>query len=345
MQFGISVVGYSKTGLIPVISTKLPFLNRSTSIDTFLYRFSTPIGMLLGQGDQYQTGLFGSYPIPNFDDYVAYSYSFFILDTILDTPRGDQNAFLIALLFLPKSIAINKILIQEIFDSHLKSLNNLDDLISKDNFERLVNTIKEKVFFGFEQITPEFDKELLSELQESDQINEESDTGKHVYINLDTEPESIIALPWILHAVYHGLEQATIDILGESSPLLEMLMEQYTAEILERYHLFDSIFNKAQPELKDALDLGVQHLAKVGEFVTIKPLDTNKFECSINCSFAGAVHPYLPINKCLWVRYLTAIVRYTLPTDKELVIQPSSFDPEFGSKTIIEIVPKVFKEV
>ena len=74
VKFGISFVGYSKKGLIPIISTKLPFVHDSLSIDTFLQRFSTPIGMLLGQGDLYQTGLFGSYPVPNINDYVAYHY-------------------------------------------------------------------------------------------------------------------------------------------------------------------------------------------------------------------------------------------------------------------------------
>jgi hypothetical protein len=113
---GLSIVGYSKTGLIPIISTKLSFLNNSsTNLDTFLYRFSTPLGMLLGQGDQYYTGFFGPYPVPNYNDFHAYSFSFYLLDTILGTPRNDLNAFLIAILFVNKNILLEKSKIEDFF--------------------------------------------------------------------------------------------------------------------------------------------------------------------------------------------------------------------------------------
>ena len=349
MQFGVSIVGFSKTGLIPVISTKLPFLNyiknSDNSLDTFLYRFSTPIGMLLGQGDLYQTGLFGTYPIPNSNDYIAFSYSFFLPDTILGTPRNDQNAYLIAIFFIPKNLIIDKDSLENLFKDYFNTLSSLDDLVSKENFERLISFLKEKVFSGFDNITPTQDESISPKIQTKIKRKSLANTNERVFINLATEPESIIALPWILHAVYHGLEQATIDILGESNSLLEILMEQYTAEILDRFHLFDEIFNKDQPNVKDALDLGVKHLARVGEYVTVTPIGENKFQCSIKCSFSNAVHPYLPITKCLWMRYLSAMVRRTLPPDKDIKLRNSSFDSEFGSHTIIEIVPKVFKEI
>jgi hypothetical protein len=340
---GLSIVGYSKTGLIPIISTKLSFLNNSsTNLDTFLYRFSTPLGMLLGQGDQYYTGFFGPYPVPNYNDFHAYSFSFYLLDTILGTPRNDLNAFLIAILFVNKNILLEKSKIEDFFNTFFKSLNNLNDLLSKKNFEIFVDEMKGN-FFQKDSI--HISKEEFPISKRDPPAIFQNIKNNPVFIELQTEPESLIAVPWILHAVYHGLEQATIDILGESSSLLEILMEQYTAEILDRFHLFDTIFTKKNPDVKDALELGVKHLEMVGEKVTITPLDDNKFECSINCSFASAVHPYLPIKKCLWMRYLSAMVRKTLPADKDLYLNISEFDSKDGSRTIIEIVPKVFKTV
>lgn len=347
MDYGLSIVGYSKTGLIPIISTKLPFLDSSSSLDTFLYRFSTPLGMILGQGDQYYTGLYGPYPVPNYNSYHAYTYSFFLRDTILGTPRDDLNAFLIAIMFVDKEYIVDMPYIEDSLNEYVKSLSNLNDLLSKNNFEILVNKLQELIFAEVDLVKAP--KEIFVQnnnskpvIQPNTEPIEEKDNK--VFIELKTEPESIIAVPWILHAVYHGLEQATIDILGDSS-LLEILMEQYTGEILDRFHLFDAIFEKENPTVSDALKLGVKHLERVGEYVTVTPLGENKFECSINCSFADAVHPYLPITKCLWMRYLTAMVRRTLPPDKDLHMKPSFFDPEFGSKTIIEIVPKVFKTI
>ncbi len=351
MDYGLSIVGYAKTGLIPIISTKLPFLDASPSLDTFLYRFSTPLGMILGQGDQYYTGLYGPYPVPNYNSYHAYTYSFFLRDTILGTPRDDLNAFLIAIIFVDKEYVIDMPYIEESLDEYVKSLANLNDLLSKSNFELLVNKLQKLIFPDIEVLkTPE---EVLVHNNNNKSISQTHTNpnpafdvkDNKVFIELKTEPESIIAVPWILHAVYHGLEQATIDILGENSSLLEILMEQYTAEILDRFHLFDTIFKKENPTVSDALELGVKHLERVGEYVTVTPLGENKYECSINCSFANAVHPYLPITKCLWMRYLSAMVRKTLPPDKDLHMKPSFFDSEFGSKTIIEIVPKVFKTV
>lgn len=344
LQFGLSFVGYSKKGLIPIISTKLPFVQEHSTIDTFLYRFSTPIGMLLGQGDSYHTGLFGPYPVPSSNSYNAFSYSFFLPDTILGTPRNDPNAYVIALLFIPKNVTVHRSIIEDVFNTFSSSLNNLNDLLSKKNFELFVKSCNEKLFSGSDKLAPKEEEVVIPRTQIVDNSFFKNNNDKnHVFIDLETKNEDIVAIPWILHAVYHGLEHAVLDVLGDSNSLIEMLMEQYTAEILDRYHLFDSIFAKEKPDVKDALELGVQHLAKVGEIVTIKALDSNKFECSINCSFASAVHPYLPINKCLWIRYLSAMVRRTLPSDKEMIIHNSDFDPAFGSTTIIEIIPKVFK--
>ena len=275
MDFGLSIVGYSKTGLIPIISTKLPFLNssESPSLDTFLYRFSTPLGMILGQGDQYYTGLYGPYPVPNFNQYHAYTFSFFLTDTILGTPRDDLNAFLIAIVFVRKEFIIDMPYIDDFLTNYVKLFTNLNDLISKTNFEIFVEKLSSNIFESIskeikvpqEMVVENFNSHSVTQTKVNPVEVKVKDKEKEnpVFIELKTEPESIIAVPWILHAVYHGLEQATIDILGESSSLLEILMEQYTGEILDRFHLFDAIFEKENPTVADALELGVKHLERL----------------------------------------------------------------------------------
>jgi hypothetical protein len=87
--------------------------------------------------------------------------------------------------------------------------------------------------------------------------------------------------------------------------------------------------------------LGIEHLEKVGEKVKIHPISDRKFKLEIKCTFADAVHPFIPIEKCLWVKYLASIIRRVLPSDKELKIHNSEFDDN-GSITLMEIKNKAF---
>ncbi|MHA2030400.1 MAG: hypothetical protein ACW99Q_13490, partial [Candidatus Kariarchaeaceae archaeon] len=98
---------------------------------------------------------------------------------------------------------------------------------------------------------------------------------------------------------------------------------------------------KDENAVKTAINLGIEHLEKVGEKVKINPVSDNKFELGIECTFSDAVHPYVPINKCLWIKYLAAIISKVLPPDKNLEIYDSDFD-EKGSVTYLEIKKKPF---
>ena len=218
LQIGLSIVGYSKTGLIPIISTKLPFLDLNPSLDTFLYRFSTPIGMILGQGDQYYTGLYGPYPVPNYPGYHAFSYSFFLLDTILGTPRDDLNAFLIAIIFVPRDFSIDMQFFENYMNGYVKSLTNLNDLLSKSDFENFFGGLRDTLLetAGREKnlVEPLPVGNLQKNSPSEQPLEQKKEVENPVFIELKTEQESIIAVPWIIHAVYHGLEQATIVILA-----------------------------------------------------------------------------------------------------------------------------------
>ncbi|MHA1991761.1 MAG: hypothetical protein ACW981_14710 [Candidatus Hodarchaeales archaeon] len=332
LQFGISFVAVSNQGLIPLVSTKLPFID-DDKIETFLMRYTTPIGMMIGQGDQFFTGLYGPFPVTNNNDWIAYTYSFFMLDFDIGTPRDETNIYTIGVLFLPKQMKIPAEILEELFDSFVKEIKNVKSLKDKTIFNEFIKNIS----MNFKLKSPKI-------FEKSPQQTPKKEEKKEFFQELPTieSGEALIAVPWILHSVYHGLERASSDVLGGKTNLLEQLAEQYTAEILDRFHLLEKLdIKKDENAVKRAIDLGIEHLEKVGEKVKINPVSDNKFELDIECAFADSVHPYVPIDKCLWIKYLAAIISKVLPPDRDLEIYNSDFD-EKGSVTYLEIKKKPF---
>ncbi|MFW9928690.1 MAG: hypothetical protein ACFFD1_04810 [Candidatus Thorarchaeota archaeon] len=332
LEFGLSFVAISSKGLVPLVSTKLPFLE-DIKLETFLLRYVTPLSMMIGQGDQFFTGLYGPFPVSNTHDWVAYTYSFFLLDVDIGTPRDDTNLFTIGILFIPRIYKIPVNDVEKIFADFSNELNNVKTLIDQNVFQQFVQRMSSLVQLDIPQII------------EPKPVVEETPKKKEQFVqdlNVVENAESLIAVPWILHSVYHGLERASSTILGGRVNILEKLADEYTAEILDRFHLLDKLELKTgENAVKKALNLGIEHLEKVGEKVKIRAVSENKFELWIDCQFADAIHPYLPIDKCLWVKYLAAIVSKTLPPGKELHIYPSAFS-DTGSSTFIEIRKKPF---
>ena len=331
LQYGISFVAVASKGLTPLVSTKLPFIDDS-KIETFLLRYSTPIGMMIGQGDQFFTGLFGPFPVLNTNDWVAYSYSFFMLDVDIGTPRDDTNLYTIGLLFLPKSYSISTDSIEELFKGFISGINNVKSLMDKTIFDKFIENLSATL------------KLSIPVISETPLLATNDVKTSSIFQDLPTvdSGESLIAVPWILHSVYHGLERASSNILGGRSNLLDQLADEYTGEILDRFHLLDKLaLKKDENAVKSALNLGIEHLEQIGEIVHLIPISENKFKLSIQCAFADSVHPYLPLTKCLWIKYLAAIVSKVLPPDKQLFIYNSEFD-ETGSVTYLEIKKKPF---
>jgi hypothetical protein len=332
LQFGISFVAVSNQGLTPLVSTKLPFID-DNKIETFLMRYTTPICMMVGQGDQFFTGLYGPFPVTNNKDWIAYTYSFFLLDIDIGTPRDEVNLYTIGLLFLPKILKISSGILEDLFEEFVSEINNVKSLRNKSIFNKFIENIGTHFKLDSPVIHEKSDPKFDIDTEKTD-----------FYQELPTieSGESLLAVPWILHSVYHGLERASSDILGGHSKLLEQLADQYTAEILDRFHLLEKLeIEKDENAVKRAINLGIEHLEKVGEKVKINPVSDNKFELDIECDFSDAVHPYVPIDKCLWIKYLAAIVSKVLPPDKELEIYNSEF-VEKGSITILEIKRKPF---
>ncbi|MHA2365855.1 MAG: hypothetical protein ACXAC7_17990 [Candidatus Hodarchaeales archaeon] len=332
-SFGISFVTFSKNGLTPITSTKLPFIAES-QIETFLLRFSTPLGMMIGQGDQFFTGLYGPFPIANYSDWVALTYSFFLLDVDIGTPRDDANLYTIIILFIPRSYHIPFDLLTEIFKEFVKGLKNVNSLLDISIIDNFCKAISENLLLKIEEIdSKEKQSKLITPVKEP----------LHEELKMDYDGESLLAVPWILHAVHHGLERAGADIMGGSSNLIDRLADQYTGEILDKFHLLDRLsIDQKNDVIKAAINLGVEHLERVGEKVELTALSENKFKIVVKCDFTDAVHPYLPIAKCLWIKYIVAIVRTVLPANKEIYINDSEFD-DLGSITILEIKRKPFQ--
>lgn len=331
LQFGVSFVAVSTKGLTPLVSTKLPFID-DNQLETFLMRYTTPIGMMVGQGDQFFTGLYGPFPVTNKNNWIAYTYSFFLLDVDIGTPRDETNLYTIGILFLPKDVKIPPELLENLFDEFASEINNVKSLQDKSIFDKFIKQIGNNL----DLITPIIydNKVKLTEIPKKDNYFQELPTIE--------SGESLIAVPWILHSVYHGLERASSDVLGGNSKLLEQLAEQYTTEILDRFHLLEKLdIKKDENAVKAAINLGIEHLERVGEKVKMIAISDNKFKLDIECVFSDAVHPYVPINKCLWIKYLAAIIRKVLPPDKDLEIYDSDFD-EKGSITYLEIKKKSF---
>ena len=331
----------SKKGLIPIVSNEMPFNIGTNSTDTFLLRYSTPIGMMLGQGDKYFTGLYGPFPVQNDNEFFAYTYSFFIPDKDIGTPRSDLNIYVFALLFIPKFYYVNSKSLSKKLDEYISNYKDVGDISRKSNFSELLKNIS--MHLGIS--TYEAQVPIALEISNRGMIKPDTQTQKKSpeFIPLEIDGESLVAVPWILHAVYHGLEKATYDLLGESTIIHEELMEQYTVEILNRFHLLDSLIGENKTVI-DALKLGIEHLERVGEKVKLKVLSENKYELAINCDFADAVHPHLPLSKCLWMRYLTSIVRRVLPPNTDIILGNSEFD-QSGSVTIMEIKKRPFKSI
>jgi hypothetical protein len=317
-KFGFSFVAVSNQGLVPIVSTKLPFLE-DNDIESFLMRYTIPLGMMVAQGDQFFTGLYGPFPIANHNDWFAYAYSFFLLDIDIGTPRDETNIYTIGILFLPKKVRISFDKLEDQFNSFASEIDNVKSLRDKSAFKLFITNISKNFDLSTPQMHDKADQEKVSKNKKRTVPLPELATSK--------SGEQLLAVPWILHSVYHGLERASFDILGGNSKLLEQLVEENTGEILDRFQLLEKLdIKKDENAVKKAIHLGIEHLEKVGEKVKIHPISDRKFKLEIKCTFADAVHPFIPIEKCLWVKYLASIIRRVLPSDKELKIHNSEFD-------------------
>ena len=193
-----------------------------------------------------------------------------------------------ALLFIPKFYHVDEKSLSKLLNDHIVSYKNVGDLSKNKLFSELLQDI------GHHLGISTFESQIPVALEINKETQIESNRPKiNEFIPLDIDGESLIVIPWILHAVYHGLERATYDMLGEASLLHEQLMERYTVEILDRFHLLDSLMGE-NTTVVDALKLGIEHLERVGEKIDLTVLGENKFELDINCTFAESVHPHLP---------------------------------------------------
>jgi DNA-directed RNA polymerase subunit F len=339
-QIGLSFVGLASNGLVPLISTHLSFLESQNEVESFLLQFSIPIGMMLGQGDNYFTHkIYGNFPVGKNSNWTAYAYSFFILDEIIKAPRGHQNMYTFAILFIPKNYEeFEKNALEILFNDFTANLSHIDDLLQHEKINEFVKVLSE--FFQekstkIPSIKPITHNTIKSKMSKEPSIASSEDMS---------EIPNKIALPLLLHSVFHGYETSTMQILGNFETTVDRNSELATLEILENFKFFDKIDSPVD-NIQQSLDLACKHLSEIGEKVKINPISENKLEIDITCQLAGDVHPFLDVDKCLWIRYINSIIRRNLPTDKEIIIHTSKYDTA-GSKTIVEFIPKrIYKEL
>ncbi|MHA2105516.1 MAG: hypothetical protein ACW981_18985 [Candidatus Hodarchaeales archaeon] len=339
-QIGLSFVGLASNGLVPLISTHLSFLESQNEVESFLLQFSIPLGMMLGQGDSYFTHkLYGNFPVSKNSNWTAYAYSFFILDEIIKAPRGHQNMYTFAILFIPKNYEeFEKNALEKLFNDFISNLSHIDDLLQRERINEFVKILSE----FFQEVSAKIPsiKPIIHDITKPDALKESTTTSSEDMSKIPNK----IALPLLLHSVFHGYETSTMQILGNFETTVDRNAELATLEILEKFKFFDKIDSPVN-NIQQSLDLACKHLSEIGEKVKIKTISENKIEIDITCQLASDVHPFLDVDKCLWIRYITSIIRINLPIDKEIVIHTSEYDTT-GSKTIVEFIPKrIYKEL
>ncbi|MHA1983379.1 MAG: hypothetical protein ACW967_03415 [Candidatus Hodarchaeales archaeon] len=339
LQIGLSFVGLASNGLVPLISTRLPFLESQKNTESFLLQYSIPLGMMLGQGNNYFTHkLYGNFPVAGNPNWLSYAYPFFILDEIIESPRGHQNMYVYGILFLPESFELeNKKVLEDLFKNNISKLANVDELIKRDTITKLTTEILKIL------------RKDLEEIPIADTFTFNEDKIKKVEkLKPQIEEEVIIpnkkALPLLLHSVFHGYEQSTMKYLENFETTMDRNAELATLELLEKFKFFDRLETPID-NIQQSIDLACEHLSDIGEKVEINPISENKLEVKITCQLADDVHPFLDVGKCLWIRYMASIIRKTLPKDKEILIHESEFDTK-GSITVMEFIPKrAYKEI
>lgn len=291
--------------------------------------------MMLGQGDQYFTeNLYGPFPVSKTDQYLSVAYSFFMLGSVEETPRGDVNMFTLAILFLPRSVSFDPRVIQEELRQFTSSLTSVDQLLKNSGVVPFVDKLEVVLGLAENSVTGQpkhRTKNKNSTIQAKPIHLEERQKEKKTAVNLE--------IPLVLHAVYHGMEHATQNIIPNLSDYLDEQADGHTASLMKKFQFSDQVEGPCK-SVEDALELGKRHLKQLGEEVKIKSISESTFEVVITCGFSSSVHPHLPINKCLWVRYIASILHQCLPNNKKIVVEDSVFE-DGGSRSLIRILDKI----
>ncbi|MHA2333118.1 MAG: hypothetical protein ACXAEU_13950, partial [Candidatus Hodarchaeales archaeon] len=98
---------------------------------------------VLGQGSDYNTGLFGPFPIPGSDHLVSLVYSFIIDDPVSNDPRTKGRAYSFIAMSIPKTLIrlfSNRTALINMFERELTEYTTIQD-IDLD----VITTLKRKI--------------------------------------------------------------------------------------------------------------------------------------------------------------------------------------------------------
>ncbi|MHA2272244.1 MAG: hypothetical protein ACXACI_10300 [Candidatus Hodarchaeales archaeon] len=105
----LSILKFGALGSEVVVTEKLAFMPPETTLETQDY-WLTNVGAyyltIVGQGEAYASGLFGPLPVRDYDDYLAYVYSFMTIDPSNLDVRSQGKSYALICMFFPKTISV-----------------------------------------------------------------------------------------------------------------------------------------------------------------------------------------------------------------------------------------------
>ncbi|MFQ5977229.1 MAG: hypothetical protein ACE5OZ_03730 [Candidatus Heimdallarchaeota archaeon] len=142
---------------------------------------------IVGQGEAYASGLFGPLPVRDYDDYLAYVYSFMAEDPAHPDERTQGKAYALICFFFPKTISVA-------YSSFTLMKNTLDFII------------------GDSMQIEKLDSELLATLRESmlGILTEKALDGSKVEQESEIKIEEAIAQSGLERIVFLALDRSTL---------------------------------------------------------------------------------------------------------------------------------------
>ncbi|MFX0116252.1 MAG: hypothetical protein ACFFB3_17010 [Candidatus Hodarchaeota archaeon] len=187
----LAILKFGSSGPEVVVAEKLSFMPPETDIE-FQNDWLTKIGIyyitIVGQGETYASGLFGPLPVRDYDDYLAYVFSFMAEDPTHPDKRTEGKCLALICFFFPKHIEVA-------YASFSVMKNILDFLI------------------GRTKPVIELDSDFLAGLRESlvGVLTERALDGSRIDQETELKMEEVIAQSDLWRIVFLALDRSTLE--------------------------------------------------------------------------------------------------------------------------------------
>ncbi|MFX0091553.1 MAG: hypothetical protein ACFFBD_07295 [Candidatus Hodarchaeota archaeon] len=149
-RLGLAFITFEDSGPVPSAVYNFPSSDRC---DTLLIRQGIYFMTVLGQGDAYYQGFYGSIPVCELDDYLAYLYGFQIRDLNATDERAQHTRYVVLVLYFPRAMS-NLLRTAEgvmecICQKGLANVNRPKDLTTKI-LERVTDDLRFAISYHYE---------------------------------------------------------------------------------------------------------------------------------------------------------------------------------------------------